>query len=216
MKLAVPTENRDLNELPPEFVEYVARTYYQHDDPAHGMSHINQVRVEAKQIATSIGYKELRLVDAAALLHDIARHTHSETHEEVGAKLLAQDPQVRALFNKREIQQLVHAVAEHRASTGKPKTELAKILSDADRLGATNYLRRAYEYHVEHSDDPDELSVIVAIIHIATKFSFGGRGTRTYYPHTAEQIRRRVAPAERLYKQLLVIVAEAKEEIGSQ
>lgn len=83
---------------------------------------------------------DIQIVDAAAWLHDIARHAEDsgeiECHAEEGAKM-AKEILEKIDFPKEKIPTVVHAIAVHRFSKQKKaETKEAQILQDADRLDA--------------------------------------------------------------------------------
>jgi uncharacterized protein len=103
----------------------------------HGFDHTLRVRRLATQIGKAEG-ADLQIVEAAALLHDIARakedkgeiECHAAHGSAEAAKILT-----GCCFPKEKIQAVQHCIAVHRASKHmKAETIEAKILQDADRL----------------------------------------------------------------------------------
>jgi hypothetical protein len=181
------------------FSKYIYDKYYQ-IDPAHGTPHIQCVRREARHIAKDIRYDNLFLVDMVALLHDIARGTHGETHEDEGAKIVASDKVIKPIFSNTELKEVVAAIKEHRASTGKPRTTLAKILSDGDRLGSSGYLIRSYVYHLHKFPHlSKDIALVKAAEHNKHKYGPGGYGNKTYFPATQKRINNKVMPIVNAY-----------------
>ncbi len=130
-------------------IEKIARTYFPRQGH-HGFDHTLRVRRLAMQIGKAEG-ADLQIVEAAALLHDIARE--KEDKGEIGchaahgsaeaAKILAE-----CGFPKEKIQAVQHCIAVHRASKHlKAETIEAKILQDADRLDVIGAIGVARVFH---------------------------------------------------------------------
>jgi hypothetical protein len=177
-------------------IETIYNKYYKDTDGAHGVPHIEAVRAAAKDIATRRKYNKTKLLDAAAVLHDIGNKTDRDTHEIIGAGLIKKDPIINTKFKPRELAALVHAVREHRASTGKPKTQLAKILSDSDRLSSFDHpgssLLRAYRYGLKHEPGiTHEQNIFRSAEHQNHKYGPGGYGLAALnFPESKEHILR--------------------------
>lgn len=166
-------------------------------DASHGDLHIGAVRSAARKLAEKYAPGLVELVDEAARLHDCGRAVSDENHELVGAKLVSQDETLRAKWSEEEFALLVEAVREHRASTGRPVGVVARIVSDADRMGKPeemNPLRRAYLYGLERglAQTPDE-ALRRAAAHIVEKYD-DGYGCRAYFPETSAWISAHYGP----------------------
>ncbi|MFA6992493.1 MAG: HD domain-containing protein [Candidatus Gracilibacteria bacterium] len=105
-------------------------------------SHSWEHTLRVYNLAVHIGKKEradLKILEAAALLHDIARHKEDLSggkidHAEMGA-LMAEKILKKYKFSQKEIEKIKHCIVCHRFR-GKniPKSKEAKILFDADKL----------------------------------------------------------------------------------
>lgn len=109
------------------------------DEGGHGFDHPNRVLRLAKFICKKEG-GDAKIIETAALLHDIARNKEdndkSLCHAEEGANM-AKAYLNKINFPKSKIQNVIHCIETHRFSKGKkPKTEEAQIIQDADRLDA--------------------------------------------------------------------------------
>ena len=108
------------------------------DKGGHGFDHVERVHRMAMLIARREG-ADLRIVDAAAWLHDMARATEDETgkcHAEEGATM-SRAALRKMGFPESKIPAVAHAISVHRFSKQKRAETLeAKILQDADRLDA--------------------------------------------------------------------------------
>lgn len=162
--------------------------YYELTDKAHGLEHINRVRSSAARLAAKHAPEHAKLVDMAAALHDIGSGVDRERHEEVGAQLLRDDPELAKQLSPEDLQMLVDAVAQHRASTGNPQSVVGKILSDADRMAVDTpqeALDRMVKFRQKYAPDySEEESLRDSLRHAKEKFSPGAYGRRHYFPET--------------------------------
>jgi uncharacterized protein len=186
--------------------QYINTYYKDAPDAAHGVEHIDAVRSTMKDLVKKLNYKKAPLADAAALLHDIGNKTDRKTHEIIGSELAAKDPVLAQRFNKRDLRLLVNAIRQHRASTGKPRSQLGKMLSDSDRLSSFtdegSALRRAYAYGKKHRSHMSEKEqVLEAARHQLEKYGPEGYGRKaTYYPESAARIDEMVKPTLEAYE----------------
>ena len=152
-------------------------------DPSHAASHVAEVRKAAAALAVKYAPEDVDLVDEAARLHDIGNAVRRADHEKIGAHVVANEPHLKAKWGDR-LEFLVEAVREHRASTGRPRSAVARIVSDADRTSSGHPLRRAYEYCLSKGMDEDE-ALLAAAEHTKEKY---GRKVRTYFSETLRVI----------------------------
>jgi len=166
-------------------------------DKAHGDTHIEQVRAAAKKIAIAKGYKDTKLVDAAALLHDIGNLQDRETHEVLGEQHVLTDPILKERFSNNRLKALAHAVRAHRSSDREnlPRTTLAKIINDADRTDSS--VGRAYNYGLAHEPGlSEEEHLLRAGKHMKEKYSDGGYGLKSVeFPETMNILKEQNKPA---------------------
>ncbi|MEL6677586.1 MAG: HD domain-containing protein [Pseudomonadota bacterium] len=129
--------------------------YLQHaegPDGAHDIHHARRVWGNARRIAEAEGAGDLRIIAAAAYLHDLVnlrkdapdRHRASAQSGAKASRVLA------ALgFTEAEIEAARHAIRAHSYSAGiPPETIEAKIVQDADRLESLGALGLARAFHV--------------------------------------------------------------------
>jgi HD superfamily phosphodiesterase len=106
------------------------------DDVVHGFGHVDQVRNHALKIAKAEKYKNLEVVEAAALLHDIARNGSAwRNHGLEGAKIARTFLEKSQSWKCEEVEDICNAVKYHnknREGHGK----LLDILRDADMLNS--------------------------------------------------------------------------------
>ena len=171
---------------------YINQYYADTPDAAHGVEHIDAVRDMAARLSDGVDV-DRQAVDAAALLHDIGNIYSRDKHERIGAKLLKRDPVLRKAFDRRTRRDIIHAVRQHRASSGKPKTPLAKIVADADRLSSFtspgSALLRAYTYgEYRFPDMTEEQQIRRSAGHLKEKFAPGGYGYNAVHNEAAKAI----------------------------
>jgi len=176
-------------------------------DGGHDRNHCINVREMAVELAQKYLPNKIELAYIAATLHDIGISVDRENHETNGEKLIRQDKYLKDSLSKEDFDELCHAVKEHRASTGNPKTILAKIISDADRGGgmynSADAFSRSYFYGLENFPDlTEEEQILRSAQHQAKKFSEGSYGRRTYFPETADRLKQIYDPIIDAYKKL--------------
>ncbi len=123
-------------------IKQEARKYFQElnkNDFSHNFSHVERVTQLAKQIGKKEG-ADLEVLEAASLLHDIARVKEDRgevvDHAQEGARMAAEILK-KIDFPQQKIDQVCHCILVHRWNkNGQPQTIEAEILQDADRLDA--------------------------------------------------------------------------------
>ncbi|TFG30194.1 HD domain-containing protein [Candidatus Thorarchaeota archaeon] len=108
------------------------------DRGAHTIDHIMRVH-KISMLLTEGQNGNTRVIEAAALLHDIGRPREEETG--ISHSILSGDMSRKVLkdigYRDDEIEQVVAAIRTHRFSEGiEPTTREGQILSDADKLDA--------------------------------------------------------------------------------
>lgn len=128
----------------PVTVEF-ARTLYEAGGGGHDFDHVLRVTALAERIARAEG-ADLAVVQAAALLHDLAESVDRERHHLLGAQrareVLAGQPPAY-------VDAVAHAIEAHRfRHDPQPITLEAQVLSDADKLDAIGAIgvARAFAY----------------------------------------------------------------------
>jgi uncharacterized protein len=119
-------------------LDFVRNELTKSDLGAHTLDHTMRVHSLAMQLSKGLAVNR-RVLEAAALLHDIGRPretetqvSHSITSGEMGRGLLSE-----LGYSDSEIKQVVSAIRTHRFSEGIRPTSLeGEILSDADKLDA--------------------------------------------------------------------------------
>ncbi|NTW30410.1 MAG: HD domain-containing protein [Candidatus Moranbacteria bacterium] len=121
-----------------ESIETEAKKYFVDASGCHDWSHVERVRTLAKRITRAEG-ADLFVVEAAALLHDIAKTEEMRAkggfcHAEEGAK--RSRPILERLgIGAETVDHIVACIGTHRKRKGaEPDSLEAKILFDADKL----------------------------------------------------------------------------------
>lgn len=160
-------------------------------DSGHGPDHQQAVRDRSRVLAEMYAPDKLNLVDLAARLHDIGLAKGRESHEQRGAEMVVGDPRFKKL-PKRQLRLLVNAIRQHRASTGKPRSIVGKIVSDADRIAGSDVagaLRRSFDYGQKHAPHLTEEGQYRRVLsYLAQKFAPEGIGRRHYFPETGKAL----------------------------
>ena len=182
---------------------------YNNFDGGHNINHCFTVRNMAVVLAQKYLPNKVEQSYIAATLHDIGLSVDRENHESEGEKLIRRDKYLLDNLSPDDIEEICHAVKEHRASTGNPQTILAKIISDADRGGgcdnSSQAFSRSYEYVLKNSPELTlEEQIKKAAEHQATKFTPGSYGRRTYFPETEERLKKIYDP---------IIIAYQKQDL---
>jgi len=117
----------------------VLRVWGDAQDGAHDLWHLRRVWALCQQIAKAEGGADLKVLQAAAIFHDVINLPKDHPDRSDAARLSA-DHAVQFLaqdFDKRALDAVHHAIHAHSFSANVPATTLeAQILQDADRLEA--------------------------------------------------------------------------------
>jgi hypothetical protein len=165
-------------------------------DKGHGPQHREAVRNFAEELAVKHAPTQRELASAAAQLHDIGISVEREGHALHGKKLIEADPEFQQQFQKKDLRTLLEAIANH-GSSGNPKSPVARIVSDADKVAEAGpgHLHRAYEWgKVYEPNLTDDENVVRSLKHIQEKFGPGGAGRRLFYPESEERFTREMGP----------------------
>ena len=164
---------------------------YEKFDKAHGPEHQQAVREKARELAEVHAPSKAKLIDLAARLHDIGLSKGREHHEISGAEMVSDNPRFKSM-PKRKLRLLVNAIRQHRASTGKPRSVIGKIISDADRVAGSDTagaLRRAIDYghrHFPGLEKKEQYRRALKILY--KKYHPKGEGRRHYFPETGKRL----------------------------
>jgi uncharacterized protein len=132
------------------------REYYPADDPVHGLSHVLRVLRLCEQIGKA-EQANLRILRAAALLHDVEGDVDLREDHHLAAAAFAGELLQQEGWEKAEIEEVLHCIRSHRFRDNReqPRTLEAQILFDADKLDAIGAVgvARAVAYAVRAGMD---------------------------------------------------------------
>jgi uncharacterized protein len=115
-----------------------ARAFYRGADAAHDFDHVLRVLALVRRIGPAEG-ANMRLLEVATLLHDIARAEEGHTgvdHAQAGASQ-AREIALSWGYSCEEAEAIARAIAAHRFRTECPPESVeARVLYDADKLDA--------------------------------------------------------------------------------
>lgn len=132
------------------------RNYYPEDDPVHGLSHVMRVY----RLCETIGQQEgadLRILRAAALLHDIEGDVDLREGHHLSAAKFAREVLSREGWQEGDIEAVAHCIRAHRFrdDSEQPVSLEAQVLFDADKIDAIGAVgvARAVAYAVRAGMD---------------------------------------------------------------
>jgi uncharacterized protein len=132
------------------------RKYYPEDDPVHGLSHVTRVYRLCERIGRLEG-ADLRILRAAALLHDVEGDVDLREGHHLSAAKFARDILEREGWEERDIEAVSHCIRAHRYrdNSEQPATLEAQVLFDADKIDAIGAVgvARAVAYAVRAGMD---------------------------------------------------------------
>ena len=172
--------NKDLK----EYIEKNIFPEYKKNDIGHGIDHIAYVINRSLKFASTVEDINYDMVYTIASYHDIAHHIDAKHHEELGAKILLEDENLKQFFDEEQIKIMSEAVNDHRASLeGEPRSIYGKIVSSADRnVLVEGPLKRTYYWRLEHCpNDPLEVIIENSRMHCLDKFGKEGYATKKMY-----------------------------------
>ena len=176
----------------PEFMERYKKLY-EGFDTGHGPAHREQVARMARELAEKYDPKRAELAEIAGHLHDIGISRGRKGHEAHAVAMLKEDPEFKKQFGFFDRHRLLHAIKQHRRSSGWPITRMAKIVADADRVPAADLplMRRSVEYRKKHHP---EMSAEERYRDAARFITEWEPTVKTHYPETRQRLSEAVAP----------------------
>lgn len=133
-----------------------ARAYYPDDDSVHGFSHVLRVYRLAEKISKEEG-ADLRIVQAAALLHDVEGDVDVREDHHLAAASFAERTLFDEGWEKDDIEAVLHCIRAHRFRNKEeePRTLEARVLFDADKIDAIGAVgvARAVSYAIRAGMD---------------------------------------------------------------
>lgn len=173
-----------INESLKKYIEEVIFPQYEFNDMGHNINHIMYVIDRSLKFASEVEDINLDMVYTIAAYHDIGHHIDAKNHEVVSAKILGEDEKLKEYFTKEEIEEMVFAVEDHRASLEyEPRSIYGKIVSSADRNTLIEVpLKRTYAYRIEHNPEASLEQIIEeSRLHLKNKFGKEGYATEKMY-----------------------------------
>lgn len=159
-------------------------------DGGHDRKHLEEVRSFAIKLAKNYAPNQLEIVYVAATLHDVGISISRGNHELHGYKMISRDNEIKNAYSKEEFAEILEAIKEHRASSGNPKSVVAKIISDADKCSfdGARGMERAYKWGCENLPTLNhDGQLLRAAYHLRLKFGDNGIGTRLYFEESKQQ-----------------------------
>ncbi|MFX0107110.1 MAG: HD domain-containing protein [Candidatus Hodarchaeota archaeon] len=128
-----------MTEIPVERIDAFARQLMvKSGNPGHSYEHVRRVYEISKRVGTLLN-ADMRVLSAAALLHDIGREREEETgiSHSILSGQMGEEILKKVGFSNAEIEHVKSVIRTHRFSEGlEPDSLEGKILSDADKLDA--------------------------------------------------------------------------------
>lgn len=131
-------------------IERVAKEFFEGASGCHDWKHVERVRNLSIRIAKEENANG-KIVEAAALLHDIGRKEEMESkgaifHAEKGAEM-TRDILEKLGIDREAIEAIAHCVRSHRYRKGNiPETLEAQVLFDADKLDSIGAIGIARDF----------------------------------------------------------------------
>lgn len=127
---------------------------YKQLDAAHNKKHIKYVISRSVKIAKFYG-QDVNMAYCIAAFHDIGMLYGRKQHELRGADIIANDNEIKKLFNLDQMKKMMAAIKEHRASYKGSYTSIySQIISQADRSFDINLMvERSLKFGIAYFPD---------------------------------------------------------------
>ncbi len=134
-----------------QYIEEEIIPRYDSFDAAHRRNHVLKVIHDSMELASRFGADEDMAFTIAAY-HDLGLAVCRKTHHIVSGEILRGDTNLRRWFSPEQIETMVQAVEDHRASSGhEPRTIYGRIVAEADRcLDPQVVITRTVQYGLSH------------------------------------------------------------------
>ena len=153
-------------------------------DKGHGIMHVRSVIRRTLEIGGRIPGTDEDMLYAAAACHDLGYPIDPENHEEISARMVRNDPWLKAWFGPERLEIVARAVEDHRSSIGRePESVYGKAVATADKDADLRLaMARAYEYRRKRFPGMDLDAVIDdSRIMLAGRYGEGGTSKRSSY-----------------------------------
>lgn len=164
---------------------------YDSFDNGHNREHMEGVRRFALKLSQKYCPDKEEVVYVSATLHDIGLSVSREDHEKYGYEIIKKDSDIKKAYSSDDFDLILEGIKEHRASTGKPKSNVAKIIKDSDKAYADMYtnFRRTYEYNLNKYKKAEKKELLRrAASYIKRTFGEEGTATNVYFQESRKQI----------------------------
>ena len=167
-----------------EKVSLELRTYIEQEiiprydgfDAGHRRDHVLTVIEQSLNLAQYYDVN-VDMVYAIAAYHDTGLVAGREYHHIVSSEIVCNDERLREWFDDAQIEVMVEAVVDHRASNSRePRSIYGKIVAEADRIidGAT-IVRRTIQYGLSHYPEMTKEQQYQRFVeHMMEKYADGG------------------------------------------
>lgn len=134
-----------------EFIERNILPRYASFDSAHGMEHVMRVIKASDVLAKKMG-ADANMAYAIAAYHDLGLEGPRAIHHLTSGKILRSDRRLEKWFTRQQIETMVQAVEDHRASASRaPRSIYGKIVAEADRdLMPETVFKRTVQFGLDH------------------------------------------------------------------
>lgn len=159
-------------------------------DSAHDKTHMESVRNFALELANIHCPAKAELVWVAATLHDVGMSVDRKKHEIHGYELVGNDQTIKAAYTQKEVEEILEAIREHRASSGKPKGMVAKIVSDADKAADDTHsaFQRSYDWGMKHFPQINHQGQLLrSALQLFIKFGANGTGSKLFFDESKKR-----------------------------
>lgn len=164
--------NKDLK----NYIESQIIPMYNYFDAAHQVDHAQVVINQSLELAKQYGLN-MNMVYTIAAYHDTGLSEGRRLHNLVSGQILRNDPTLRSFFSDNEIETMVQAVEDHRASCShSPRSIYGLVVAEADRLiDGPNIFKRSIQYGLSHYPEYDKDEHFRRFMnHMKEKFAEGG------------------------------------------
>lgn len=158
------------------YVESFILPQYDHFDKGHHRDHIYEVVKASFDLVKQYPVRK-DMIYLIACFHDLGLQFGRDTHHITSGDLLRKDPYVKQHYNQEDIEMMVEAIFDHRASNEhEPRSLYGKILAEADRLlDAKKVIERTVQYELhKHPNIDREEQIKHAFDHIIDKYGQKG------------------------------------------
>lgn len=177
-----------------ELVEYVEREIlprYLTFDKAHSIDHAQTVIAESAALAQHYPQLDEEMVYLIAAFHDTGLCGGRERHHIISGEILRADKFISSLFAADQIQTMIEAIEDHRASAkSSPRSLYGAVVAEADRvISVETTLRRTVQYGLKANPEATSDQHFERFCdHLQKKYAKGGY-LKLYIPHSANAAR---------------------------